>query len=72
MKNPLACLALLAIVSSCSSCCKKEVVEKKTEDSTVESYEDFELADENSETLRPDWEKEYTINMKVIHRTYLL
>lgn len=72
MKNTLGCLALLALISSCSSCCKREVVEKKTETDTVESYDDFELADENSETLRPDWEKEYNIKMKVIHRTYLL
>lgn len=72
MKHMLGCLILLGMVASCSSCCKREVVEKKTEDTTVESYDDFELADENNETLRPEWEREYNIKMKVIHRTYLV
>lgn len=72
MRNVIGCLALLALVSSCSSCCKREVVEKKTEVDTVQSYDDFELADENNEVLRPEWEREYDIKMKVIHRTYLL
>ena len=62
---------LIAILSSCSSCSKKKVVEETDLD-----YKDFELVEENSdyvdEEIKPLSQKEYNFKIRVVRRTYMV
>jgi len=59
---------LAVMISSCSSCSKKRVVE----DSAYLDYKDFELVDENEDLIEPQTQKEYNFRFKIVRKTYLV
>ncbi len=70
MRRCILAFACIALLSSCSSCCKRKEI--KEEVPTTEDYSDFELADEYKQPIEPDTETTYDIKMRVVHRTYLI
>jgi len=60
-------LICIALVASCSSCCKK-----KETSGVEEDYKDFELVDENRFPVEPDNETTYHIKLQVIRRSYFI
>lgn len=67
----LLALTYFSILSSCSSCSKKEIKEEKST-CLNEDYGDFALADENRYDITPDTETIYHMKTKVIHRVYIV
>lgn len=70
MREYILGFACVALLSSCTSCCKKKEIREEVR--TVEDYSDFELADEDKQPITPDTETTYDVKMRVVHRTYLL
>ena len=60
-------LLALLVLSSCSSCSKKTEEVKVTQD-----YSDFQMVDEDDNTVELTDEEEYLIRMKVSKRTFYL
>ena len=62
---------LMIVLSGCSSCGKKKLVEETDLD-----YKDFELIEENSdyvdEEVKPLSQKEYNFKIRVVRRTYMV
>jgi len=77
MRNYLFALFYVAMLSSCSSCSKKNVTNTGVDDTRVydacinEDYKDYELSDDNS-SVPPDIETRYDINMKIVRRVYII
>jgi len=82
MRNYLFALFYVAMLSSCSSCSKKNVTNTGVGDTGVddtrvydacinEDYKDYELSDDNS-SVPPDIETRYDINMKIVRRVYII
>jgi hypothetical protein len=71
MKNAFMILGLVAVLSSCSSCGRKKLVQETDLD-----YKDFELVDENKdyvdEEIEPSTQREYNLKIRVVRRTYLV
>lgn len=64
MKRMLIMLLITASLSSCSK--REEIIE------TREEYEEFKMADEYGNTIKPTEDEEFIINMKIRRKNFII